>query len=159
MGYTPDDATAILSLSIPQCLHRRQFIFADFPKARFARPVAGGEQSAVRGDGEAVNPIGGSPALVEHGIAVGINLPHDAFLAGGEEAASIRREGQREDGAFVTAHDAHHAPDGGLPDAHGAIVATGGALRSVRSVERTKGEALDGIGVLAEGAQEFAIGG
>ena len=60
--------------------------------------------------------------------------------------------------AFVTAHDAHHAPDGGLPDPHGAIVASTGALR-LAGGERAEGETLDGVGVLAEGALEFAIGG
>ena len=62
----------------------------------------------------------------------------------------------------MTAHDAHHAADRRLPHPHGAVVAAGCALR--RSIgaaghDGAKRQRLHGCGVLAEGAQQFSIGG
>ena len=121
-------------------------------------PVAAGKVAATRGNSNVMDPIGGRLPLAENRITLGVDLPHDAFLAGGKEGAPIRRKGQRKDGTFMTAHDAHHPTDRGLPDPHCPIIAAACALR-FSGHERTERETCDGVGMLAKGTQQLPIGG
>lgn len=58
-------------------------------EAHGAGPIAGGEGGSVGADGEGVDPVGAGVPLLFEDVAVAVDAADEAFLAGGEEVASI----------------------------------------------------------------------